>query len=330
MSTIVNQKLALELIAEAPYRMGEVDGRVGFLTLNRKSSAEKETITMGPSAAVPLHDLKTVPNAVEMVFEVLAEQEPEGIMMILWPAEHANPITALQEFRDSVDPHIRHRDHYGYYAVAGEYIHGLSAEGAILPRVGVSELGLTQSALRHAGEYPKTDEEVRVQRRPSDRTALAKVRAALKNWTPTDYAELTQVMVAAVWGVEELTPEDAGRIGYALEANINFRDGLIGWASDSAVEGVESFDKYPFSHPTECPDAKAVIDLMRWTAHLLPEGEAAPAIAVAAYLAWTSGDGRVARLLNEQALEEDAEYSLALLIEQALHQSIPPQWVSQR
>lgn len=56
-------------------------------------------------------------------------------------------------------------------------------------------------------------------------------------------------------------------------------------------------------------------------------GAQAPALTLLALLAWWRGDGARARLLLDGALDADAEYHLAELLDDALRAAIPPGWV---
>jgi hypothetical protein len=56
-------------------------------------------------------------------------------------------------------------------------------------------------------------------------------------------------------------------------------------------------------------------------------GTQAPALTLLALLAWWRGDGARARLLLDGALDADAEYHLAELLDDALMAAIPPGWV---
>lgn len=56
-------------------------------------------------------------------------------------------------------------------------------------------------------------------------------------------------------------------------------------------------------------------------------GAQAPALTLLALLAWWRGDGARARLLLDGALDADAEYHLAELLDDALAAAIPPGWV---
>ena len=56
-------------------------------------------------------------------------------------------------------------------------------------------------------------------------------------------------------------------------------------------------------------------------------GAQAPALTLLALLAWWRGDGARARLLLDGALDADADYHLAELLDDALMAAIPPGWV---
>jgi hypothetical protein len=56
-------------------------------------------------------------------------------------------------------------------------------------------------------------------------------------------------------------------------------------------------------------------------------GAQAPALTLLALLAWWRGDGARARLLLDGALDADADYHLAELLDDALLAAVPPGWV---
>ena len=56
-------------------------------------------------------------------------------------------------------------------------------------------------------------------------------------------------------------------------------------------------------------------------------GAQAPALTLLALLSWWRGDGARARLLLDGALDADADYHLAELLDDALTAAIPPGWV---
>jgi hypothetical protein len=62
------------------------------------------------------------------------------------------------------------------------------------------------------------------------------------------------------------------------------------------------------------------IDLVR----LLPSDLVAPPAALRAFTAWQAGDGALASVAIERALQADPEYSMALLVADALHAGLPP------
>jgi hypothetical protein len=62
------------------------------------------------------------------------------------------------------------------------------------------------------------------------------------------------------------------------------------------------------------------IDLVR----RLPAEFVAPPAALLAFTAWQAGDGALASVAIERALDADPEYSMALLVADALHAGLPP------
>ncbi|MFH5823027.1 DUF4192 domain-containing protein [Georgenia sp. AZ-5] len=61
-----------------------------------------------------------------------------------------------------------------------------------------------------------------------------------------------------------------------------------------------------------------------------PDGGAAPALGMLAFLAWWSADGARADVLARQALDEEPGYALAELVVTALLQGMPPPWYRRR
>src|SRR6266851_5780839 len=72
-------------------------------------------------------------------------------------------------------------------------------------------------------------------------------------------------------------------------------------------------------------DAWARMDPQFHDAHQrLPADLVAPAAALLAFTAWQAGDGALASVAIERALEADPDYSMALLVADALHAGLPP------
>ena len=59
-------------------------------------------------------------------------------------------------------------------------------------------------------------------------------------------------------------------------------------------------------------------------ASVVPPPIAAPLLSVCGYLAWCAGEGTIANLAVERALQHDPDYSLARLVDGALQHAVPP------
>ncbi|WP_246123211.1 DUF4192 domain-containing protein [Cellulomonas terrae] len=131
----------------------------------------------------------------------------------------------------------------------------------------------------------------------------------------TDRRVRDGVLVALVPGTSDLpercvrtvpsTPELDAALGGALALILDPRRGIV-----------------PPARPTAVHEAvlEAVVARGR-------TGAQAPALTLLALLAWWRGDGARARLLLDGALDADAEYHLAELLDDALAAAIPPGWV---
>ncbi|KQR16367.1 DUF4192 domain-containing protein [Cellulomonas sp. Leaf334] len=131
----------------------------------------------------------------------------------------------------------------------------------------------------------------------------------------TDRRVRDGVLVALVPGTADLpercvrtvpsTPELDAALGGAMALILDPRRGVV-----------------PPAHATAVHEAvlEAVVARGR-------TGAQAPALTLLALLAWWRGDGARARLLLDGALDADAEYHLAELLDDALTAAIPPGWV---
>lgn len=71
---------------------------------------------------------------------------------------------------------------------------------------------------------------------------------------------------------------------------------------------------------------RVIRDLLALSARHARPGCRAPVLTVLAWLAWFEGNGVRSRLLVRQALDDDARYTLALLVDQILSCGVAPSW----
>lgn len=105
---------------------------------------------------------------------------------------------------------------------------------------------------------------------------------------------------ASSWDVEQL-----GRVCLAL-SDFHVRDAVLRSAYDD-------------------PKFRSILKIALHTnLHLVPESLVAPAVTVLAGCAWLDGNGVLANVAIARALDVDANYSLAQLLDRALTHGVPP------
>lgn len=116
-------------------------------------------------------------------------------------------------------------------------------------------------------------------------------------------------------------------------ADIQFRDRLLASIVSSAQTQWHQFPHEDVEHMLErAALGRPQIELLNRAIDLLSaigsfsRSDDPSAYAVAAYLAWWLGDGKLARENVNFALDSDPEYSLAQLVEHALDVRLPPPW----
>jgi hypothetical protein len=138
---------------------------------------------------------------------------------------------------------------------------------------------------------------------------------------------LIDVGAAAAGGDPFLPIADAGRRSVKQAITTYRRGGALTGDDEIAWLGVTLADLRVRD------DAWARMDPQFHDAHLrlwidlvrrLPADCVAPPAALLAFTAWQAGDGALASVAIERALEADPDYSMALLVADALHAGLPP------
>lgn len=219
--------------------------------------------------------------------------------------------------------------HAGYALHTDEAIAASCACGDEIQIGDALELCATTTATQWAGRDVWADETwFRAKRTPGGAMATKMAGLIAEQAAVLDSAEVTALAVEMLTRREFSMAQKARVVG-ALQ-DLAFRDGFLSWATstrDSPRDFARFFSRY------EVPDQRRIdraISLLRSLCRWLPEGVAAAPLASAAYLAWFSGNGIQARVLTEQATEEDSEYSLTALMNKILDAGAPPPWVTQR
>ncbi|GMA89204.1 hypothetical protein GCM10025868_44540 [Angustibacter aerolatus] len=88
-------------------------------------------------------------------------------------------------------------------------------------------------------------------------------------------------------------------------------------------------EESPASRLVGTPDGVAAVGgLLTRLCTLAPDALAAPVATMLAVHHWTRGDGPLAAVACERALEVDAGYPLAVLVDEALRTGVVPRWAS--
>lgn len=323
--------VAHEVIASIPFTFGFHPRESVVVT---SLSLERDHVTIGASARLDLtaleapgaeatldHTCATLTNAGGRAGIVTVHTDRE---ISVWVLDLADLITGRWPFPG----------HGGYYVHTGGLIHGFAPSGE--PRGCQDELELltTRVAMSQpARSFVEGPESFRLRRTPTG-PAAERFTAALGAVDRPDagrWRELTRRFQDAVsrGGPRPLHVRAGLLLG--LEA-IPFRDGLLSWVIGGGREPVADFSAVDagevLGRPTK-PDVDLldrVYRVLDTVARHAPAGRAVAPVAVAAYLAWYAGDGTRARILAEQALEEDPDNTLAALVRRALSGACPPPW----
>ncbi len=130
-----------------------------------------------------------------------------------------------------------------------------------------------------------------------------------------------------------LTPSDLACCALALE-QVLFRDAVLEVLSGGlsgpagAAQPVLSALRSQLGRPA--PDLANLPIRLAAVAGQLPESAAPALLSVVGYLAWCRGEGAVANIAIETALDIDPSYSMARLIDQALAAAVSPPQVGTR
>ncbi|QGN57643.1 DUF4192 domain-containing protein [Nostocoides sp. HKS02] len=135
---------------------------------------------------------------------------------------------------------------------------------------------------------------------------------------------------------EELSAPDVAELVHSLR-DIELRDALIAWLCpgslplealpDDLVDAVGSAlsPRSPASSGTLAAAAARVLrGRLEWLARAVPDPDAAPVLTMLATVAWHLGDGTVARVALDRALEHAPDYRLAQLIARLIDLGIRP------
>lgn len=344
MRTAESWDLALEAISTVPFTFGFLPAEsVVVLSLD----AEEKSFTIGATGRVDLDALFAARDAgqfgamVEITGPIARAGRSGGLVAVWSDVEGHEEASELLEFvAGMMAAEWPFEYHWGTFLVSPQGVLGMNADGEHMGWKDSLELTTTRFAMgKEACSIPVGSASLRVPRL-EDPEAAAPAATAWEDvmnsrWTGALTRALTREVQEAVEAGALADPEAQGRIGAAL-ANRHFRDGLMVWALVGAPP-TKSFPAVPVEEWLELADqapppdeVDTVIRLLLDVASNLPEGEAAPALGTAAFLSWFAGQGARPRELMEQALEEDPDYTLALIVRDCLAATLPPPWVRRR
>jgi hypothetical protein len=138
--------------------------------------------------------------------------------------------------------------------------------------------------------------------------------------------------------VDRLQPDEVAGLVASL-ADVELRDGLIAWLCpgtmplDALAEDLVDqlrccLPDRPWhsqvSHGEAMLAGRRLLARLQWVARAVPDSHAAPILTVTANLAWWLGDGTVARVALERALEHAPEYRLARLLDHLVGLGVRP------
>lgn len=219
--------------------------------------------------------------------------------------------------------------HAGYVVHSEEMISASCACGTDIEVGDELELLATTASTMNAGRDVWANETFfRADRSPHSARARTMASLIEQEEGTSDSTTVTEIVLKGVAG-SRLTMKQKAQAVSAL-GDVAFRDGLLSWASGTMPS---PSDFRGFWSDYELPDLGRIdhtIDFLRGLCRWLPTSRAASPIASSAYLAWYSGNGLRARVLTEQAAQEDASYPLTRLMDRIIDAGAPPPWVSQR
>ncbi|HZK05857.1 MAG TPA: DUF4192 family protein [Actinomycetaceae bacterium] len=329
---------AFEAIASVPFNFGFVPEDSAVVAALRVGDGK---LTLGPATRIDVTALPLAqkdPEALRFVLARIARVFPEGALVAVWSEKHGeDAVGLLEDVRQTFNPTWTFEHHFGYFLITSEGILGMGADGEIWGRRDALELAVTRIAMSHdACSLPRGEEALRVERDPASEITEAVARArddsAGRAWDSEMSRELTARFVRSVSEGGTADPECQGALSHAL-TRLDFRDGFLAWVlngmphvTDFSEAPVEAWLTAAENQPPR-PAIRAAQKVLADVARHQRPGQAAPELACGAYLAWFSGDGSRPRVLMTQALGEDPEYSLALLVRDALAAALPPPWV---
>lgn len=326
-------QIALEVLASIPFTFGfRPRESVVVTTVHR----EPGQLTIGASARLDLAAFDHA-GAVPAVDHALAGLARTGAVSALVTV-HTDRETGswLLDVVDLVNSRWPFPGHGGYHVHSGGHIHAFSPEGDARGHCDELELLTTHFSMSQpARSFVAGPDDFRIRRTPDGVRAerLAERLASLPD--PRAVRDGHWAAATATWWESldrgQVRGVDARALLLHALDHIPFRDGALvgalagqaGRSPDLTCVDIASLDD---SLPPDRDRLERVHAVLADVARYAPPGRAVSPLAMCAYLAWWAGDGARARILCEQADEEDPDNSLAGLVGDALDGACPPPW----
>lgn len=333
-------KIAFEVLAAVPFTLGIQPRDSVVLSTVR---LDGKVLTMGPRARLDFADVEQAyetdgGHTFKPILDRMANACPWGALVGVWLDVHdeIEVVEALEKVHSVMMKNWNFARHLGCYLINSREIHGYTADGIPMGAADILELGITHFAMhQEACELPQTEEELKFKRDAEGPEALevAQIRKALEEavWSPLDPRRDTALMKAVFKAGGVSGPEEAARLGHAME-DLQFRDGFIAWvladrpkASDFTLVPAMSWLNRSESHGPAASIGVA-IPVLASIARYQPPGMAGQVMACGAYLAWYGGLAVLPRVITAQALQEDPDNRLSNLVAHTVAEAVPPPW----
>lgn len=324
-------RVALEVLAAIPFSFGFRPRESVVVTV---IDLEPPRLTIGPSARLDLvaFDHPAAVLAVDQTLRGLARTGAAAALVTVHTDRTVGPW--LLDLMDLTTALWAFPEHGGYHVHSRGAVHSYSPDGELSGVQDELELLTTQVAMAQpARSFLAGPDDFRFRRTPHGVTSARFAKRLETIQRPGEDGASWPACTALWW-----ESVDRGRAS-GLDAqvllmraldHIPFRDGALAAVSSGMAGAVDltrvDMDALDIPCPPDHGLLEGVYGVLASVARFAPRGRAISPLAMAAHLAWWSGDGARARVLCEQAWEEDPSNSLAGLVRDALAKACPPPW----
>lgn len=304
---------------------------------------DSDSITFGPAVRLEMSELldSTSQENYEATLDLIAWRLEElGCTRTVCVAfsGHASAQHTTQIARTLgrlVHSHAQKLGLLGVFVVGQLEILGVSPGGALLGRCDVLEINRALSGQIQAFPLPSFESFAFPREPESTPTAHTRWNAGVL-CTGDERAAMNAVL--RFRSGHTLSESERFSVSQCLR-DAAFRDGFVAWVlqggfgrgcerseSDlSTARGVcREQSSLPVMREISASQIEWCFRLLATLVRKLPWGAGAPELSIAAYLAWRSGNSLRARILAQQAEEEDPTYEIGCLVRHAVAMCLPP------